>query len=94
MSAQFALGDGPKGKRPLLNNNFTFLAGFLDQSWCAHAPAICAYAAPRTPLSRPAARTGVAGAPRPPTGLRRSKRRPGEPLGEPPTGARQKGLSR
>ena len=37
MSAQFALGDGPKGKRPLLNNNFTFLAGFLDQSWCAHA---------------------------------------------------------
>ena len=39
MSAQFALGDGPKGKRPLLNNNFTFLAGFLDQSWCAHPPA-------------------------------------------------------
>jgi beta-galactosidase/beta-glucuronidase len=29
----FALGDGPKGKRPLLNGNFTFLAGFLDQSW-------------------------------------------------------------
>ena len=33
MSAQFALGDGPKGKRPLLNGKFTFLAGFLDQSW-------------------------------------------------------------
>lgn len=29
----FELGDGPKGKRPLLNNNFTFMAGFLDQSW-------------------------------------------------------------
>jgi len=30
----FALGDGPKaGKRALLNGNFTFLAGFLDQSW-------------------------------------------------------------
>jgi len=29
----FALGDGPKGRRPLLNGNFTFLAGFLDQSW-------------------------------------------------------------
>ena len=29
----FALGEGPKGKRPLLNGNFTFLAGFLDQSW-------------------------------------------------------------
>lgn len=29
----FALGDGPKGKRPLLNGNFTFLAGFLDQSY-------------------------------------------------------------
>ena len=29
----FTLGDGPKGKRPLLNGNFTFLAGFLDQSW-------------------------------------------------------------
>ena len=29
----FVLGDGPKGKRPLLNGNFTFLAGFLDQSW-------------------------------------------------------------
>jgi len=29
----FALGDGPKGKRPLLNGKFVFLAGFLDQSW-------------------------------------------------------------
>mmetsp|Transcript_11789 Transcript_11789/g.18151 ORF Transcript_11789/g.18151 Transcript_11789/m.18151 type:complete len:677 (-) Transcript_11789:448-2478(-) len=29
----FDLGDGPKGKRPFLNGNFTFLAGFLDQSW-------------------------------------------------------------
>jgi len=29
----FTLGDGPKGKRPLLNGNFTFMAGFLDQSW-------------------------------------------------------------
>lgn len=29
----FTLGDGPKGKRPLLNGNFTFLAGFLDQSF-------------------------------------------------------------
>jgi len=29
----FALGDGPSGKRPFLNGNFTFLAGFLDQSW-------------------------------------------------------------
>lgn len=28
-----ALGDGPKGKRPFLNGNFTFFAGFLDQSW-------------------------------------------------------------
>ena len=27
----FALDDGPKCKRPLLNGNFTFLAGFLDQ---------------------------------------------------------------
>jgi len=33
----FVLGDGPGGnataRRPLLNGNFTFLAGFLDQSW-------------------------------------------------------------
>jgi len=29
----FALGNGPKGKRPLLNGNFTFYIGFLDQSW-------------------------------------------------------------
>ena len=29
----FQLGPGPKGQRPLLNGNFTFLAGFLDQSW-------------------------------------------------------------
>lgn len=29
----FALGDGPKGKRPLLNGKFTFAAGFLDQSF-------------------------------------------------------------
>jgi hypothetical protein len=29
----FKLGDGPKGKRPLLNGRFTFAAGFLDQSW-------------------------------------------------------------
>lgn len=29
----FELGDGPKGKRPLLNGNYTFMAGFLDQSW-------------------------------------------------------------
>ena len=32
----FALGGGPKakvGKRALLSGNFTFLAGFLDQSW-------------------------------------------------------------
>lgn len=29
----FALGDGPAGKRPLLNGQFTFLAGFLDQSF-------------------------------------------------------------
>ena len=29
----FELGDGPKGKRPLLNGKFTFAAGFLDQSW-------------------------------------------------------------
>jgi beta-galactosidase/beta-glucuronidase len=29
----FALGDGPKGKRPLLNGKFVFMAGFLDQSW-------------------------------------------------------------
>jgi beta-galactosidase/beta-glucuronidase len=29
----FALGDGPKGKRPLLNGKFVFAAGFLDQSW-------------------------------------------------------------
>lgn len=29
----FALGAGPKGKRPLLNGNFTFMAGFLDQSF-------------------------------------------------------------
>lgn len=28
----FALGEGPAGRRPLLNGNFTFLAGFLDQS--------------------------------------------------------------
>ena len=36
MSAQFALGDGPKGKRPLLNNNFTFLAGFNAVLRSAH----------------------------------------------------------
>ena len=29
----FELGDGPNGKRPLLNGKFTFMAGFLDQSW-------------------------------------------------------------
>ena len=30
----FVLGGDSKGKkRPLLNGNFTFLAGFLDQSW-------------------------------------------------------------
>jgi len=29
----FKLGDGPKGKRPLLNGEFTFMAGFLDQSY-------------------------------------------------------------
>ena len=29
----YKLGDGPKGKRPLLNGKFTFAAGFLDQSW-------------------------------------------------------------
>jgi len=30
----FALGPGPnKAMRPLLNGNFTFMAGFLDQSW-------------------------------------------------------------
>ena len=29
----YELGAGPKGKRPLLNGNFTFAAGFLDQSW-------------------------------------------------------------
>lgn len=29
----FQLGDGPKGKRTLLNGKFTFAAGFLDQSW-------------------------------------------------------------
>lgn len=29
----FELGDGPKGKRPLLNGDFTFMAGFLDQSY-------------------------------------------------------------
>jgi hypothetical protein len=29
----FGLGEGPKGKRTFLNGNFTFLAGFLDQSW-------------------------------------------------------------
>ena len=29
----FVLGDGPKGKRPLLNGEFTFMAGFLDQSY-------------------------------------------------------------
>jgi len=28
-----ALGDGPKGKRPFLNGEFTFFAGFLDQSF-------------------------------------------------------------
>ena len=27
----YRLGDGPKGKRPLLNGKFTFAAGFLDQ---------------------------------------------------------------
>lgn len=29
----FALGQASKGARPLLNGNFTFMAGFLDQSW-------------------------------------------------------------
>jgi hypothetical protein len=29
----FAKGKGPHGLRPLLNGQFTFLAGFLDQSW-------------------------------------------------------------
>jgi len=29
----FELGPGPAGDRPLLNGKFTFLAGFLDQSW-------------------------------------------------------------
>lgn len=29
----YELGDGPKGKRPLLNGKFAFAAGFLDQSW-------------------------------------------------------------
>ena len=29
----FELGDGPKGQRPLLNGNYTFMVGFLDQSW-------------------------------------------------------------
>jgi len=29
----FELGDGPHGKRPLLNGDFTFMAGFLDQSY-------------------------------------------------------------
>jgi len=29
----FELGETASGRRPLLNGNFTFLAGFLDQSW-------------------------------------------------------------
>jgi len=29
----FVLGQGPKGARTLLNGKFTFMTGFLDQSW-------------------------------------------------------------